>query len=260
MAVRRAANDGAVPARKYPHRPKPSGSSTPSASGCLTKFSALGRDGIPAARKSVSVNSPITPSRSRPMPNAAPHRAARPVGPNHEPGPHLHTAHRGAHPIGRRPQGHERRTEAHLAAAAAHLVDQHGFEVVLRHQGREGRARGHHLAHRRPCQRHHLGRRVGEALRDRDRRLALDAPGQHRVRDPPAAHQLHGADRHAGGPRHGRRPGPAFDDEHACAVARRGDGGREACRARAHDKDVSGEHAAHDPRRPDRRRPYRIPT
>ena len=62
---RRLARPGSTPTG-----PDPTGSSTPSASGCLTKFSALGRCGIPSARKSVSVNSPITPSRTHPMPSA----------------------------------------------------------------------------------------------------------------------------------------------------------------------------------------------
>src|SRR5690349_9978749 len=70
IASANAAWDGSRPARTYPHRPDPNGTTTPSASGCLTKISALGRDGIPAARNRVSVNSPITPSRSTPMPSA----------------------------------------------------------------------------------------------------------------------------------------------------------------------------------------------
>ena len=180
------------------------------------------------------------------------HGAARPVGADHEPGPHPHTPDDRAHPVARRPQRRERRTEAHGAAEAAHLVDQHRLQVVLRDDGREGRARGEDLPHRRPGQRHHLVRRVGQAVGDRDGRLAGDAPPQRRVRDPPAAQDFHGVDGDAGRPRHGRRPGPALDDEHPRAVAQRGERGREARRPRADDEHISGEHAATVARRPPR--------
>ena len=142
----------------------------------------------------------------------------------------------GTDTVGSDRQRDERGAEPDLAARAPHGVDEDRLEPVLRAGQRQHRADVEDLAVRR------VAARAAARARGRDqggRRGGLghdaDPVGAHRGGDAPGAEDLHGAHVDPGGAGEAGRAGPPVDDEHAGAVAGRGQGGGQAAGAGADD-------------------------